>query len=104
MAMLVIGAVFGYLLGSAGLQQATLRVDVENRSASDLTAGISVNGRARQSLGVPSGQTASADIRVAFAASEGAFFEVKAAAPGLTDTDTVFVDRTGTFVVSLTLG
>jgi len=102
--LLVVGGIIGYLLGSAGLLQATLRVDVENRSASDLTAQISVNGRARQTLAIPTGQTVSADFRVTFSTAEGAFFEVRATAGAQQDVDTVFVDRPATFVVSLALG
>lgn len=102
--LLAIGGVVGYLVGSSGLQQAVLRVNVENRLGTDLTAQIGANGKVRETVTIPAGQTVSVDLPVAFAASNGAHFEVSATAQPFTDGDTVFVNSPGIYVVSLALG
>ena len=104
-ALLAIGGIVGYLVGIAGIQQATLHVNVENRFGSDLTAQIIVNGRVRQTVVIPAGQIVSVDERVTFGGSDGAFFEIQAISTGsLRDADSVLVNSSGTYVVSLRLG
>ncbi len=93
----------GYFFGRAGIQQATLRVNVENRSTSDLSVQILVNGKLRETLTIPAGQTISMDEAITFAGPDGAFFEVQAVATGLLDADSVFVSSPGTYVINLRL-
>ena len=103
--LLALGGVVGYLVGSAGIGQATLHVSVENRLPSDLTVNLLVNGQLWQTVTIPAGQIVSQDFRGSFATSNGAFFEVKAVSTlGLQDSDTMFVNAPGTYSVSLKLG
>ena len=103
--LLALGGVVGYLVGSAGIGQATLHVSVENRLPSDLTVNLLVNGQPWQTVTIPAGQIVSQDFRGSFATSNGAFFEVKAISTlGLQDSDTMFVNAPGTYSVSLKLG
>ena len=103
--VLSIGGIAGFIIGSAGIGQATLHVSVENRFASDLTVNLLVNGQLWQTVTIPAGQIVSQDVRVSFATSNGAFFEVKAVSTaGLQDSDTMFVNAPATYSVSLKLG
>lgn len=103
--LLVIGGVAGYLIGSAGLGQATFRVDVENRLASTLTVQVTVNGRLAGTLAIPTGQTMSVSVPVSYATANGASFEIVATSTlGPQDSSTVIVNTPGTYVVSLSLG
>ena len=103
--LLVIGSVLGYLIGSAAVGYATLRVDVENRLATNQTVQWTVNGRLAGTLTIPSGQTRSFDVPVAFATANGSLFEVEAISTlGPRDASTVFVNTPGTYLVSLRLG
>ena len=103
--LLSVGAVLGYVIGSSGIQQATVRVNVENRLVMDLSVQILVNGKVRTTIEIPSGQTATVDLAVRFAVPDGGLFEVEAiATTGPRDADTIFVSSPGTYVVSLRLG
>ena len=103
--LLVIGSVLGYLIGSAAVGHATLRVDVENRLGTNQTVSLTVNGRLAATLTIPSGQTRSFDVPVAYAAANGALFEIEAISTlGPRDSSTVFVNTPGIYVVSLRLG
>ncbi len=104
--ILVVGAgVSGYLVGSSGIGHATLRVQVTNRSGGNLTASVTVNNALAGSLSIPSDQTATLDVPVAYATSNGATFEVDASSPmGPHDSTAILVNTPGIFVVSLQLG
>ena len=103
--LLAVGGVIGYLIGSAAVAQATLRVNVENRFGSTLTVPVTVNGRLATTLTIPSGQTMSVDVPVAYATANGAAFDVEATSTlGPRDSSSVFVNTPGIYVVSLRLG
>jgi flagellar basal body-associated protein FliL len=103
--LLAVGGVVGYLIGSAAVGHATLRVNVENRLASNVTAQVTVNSRLVATLTIPSGQTMSVDVAVAFATANGALFDVEATtAAGMRDSSTPFVNTPGIYVVSLRIG
>lgn len=103
--LLSVGAAIGYVIGSSGIQQATVRVNVENRLVMDLSVQILVNGKVRTTIEIPSGQTATVVLSVRFAVPDGGLFEVEAiATTGPRDGDTIFVSSPGTYVVSLRLG
>ena len=104
--VLVAGAgVGGYLVGVSGIGHATLRVQVTNNLNSNVTASVTVNGVLQTSLSIPAGQTSTVDVPVAYATANGAAFQVGASvAAGPHDSNTVFVNQPGTFVVDLRLG
>ncbi len=102
--LLVVGGVIGYLIGSSAVGHATLRVNVENRLVSNATALVTVNGRVAATLTIPSGQTMSVDLPVAFATANGAVFDVEATtSTGPRDSASVLVNTPGIYVVSLRL-
>lgn len=102
----IVGYFVGRLQGQAEVvQQATLRIQVENRLSTDQAFQILVNGKLKQTLTVPTGQTASVDVPVSFATGDGAVFDVEArAATGQRDADSVLITGPGTYIVSLRLG
>jgi len=103
--LLVLGGVAGYLIGSAAVGRATLRADVENRLGVTHTVQVTANGRFAATLTIPSGQTMSVDIPMAFATANPALFEVEAISTlGPRDSSTVLVSTPGIYVVSLRLG
>lgn len=103
--LIAVSGAVGYLIGSAGIQQATLRVNVENRLPSSQTVSISLNGKLQAIVPIPAGQTASVDIQVHYAVANGALFDVEAtSALGARDSSTVLVNTPGVYVVSLRLG
>ncbi|HII40108.1 MAG TPA: hypothetical protein HA326_02705, partial [Thermoplasmata archaeon] len=84
---------------------ATIRVQVTDHAGSNLTAQIVVNGALAGTLTIPSDQTASLDVAVAYATANGASFDVAATTTaGPRDSTSVFVNTPGIFVVSLQLG
>jgi hypothetical protein len=102
---IALAGVGGYLLGASGLGHATLRVQVTNHAGSNQTVQVTVNGALAGTLSVPSGQTASLDVPVAYATANGATFDVEASTTaGPRDSNSVFVNTPGIFVVSLALG
>ncbi len=102
--LLAVGGVVGYLIGNAAVGQATLRLNVENRFASTLTVQVTVNNRLITTLTIPSGQTMSIDVPVAYATANGAFFEVAATSTaGPRDSSSPFVSTPGIYIVTLTL-
>lgn len=104
-ALILISGVGGYLLGSAGLAQATFRIDVTNNFGSSLTVSVTVNTKLISTMTLASGQTASVDASVTYATANGAYFELRAAAAqGPRDSTSVFVNSPGIYPVSLTLG
>jgi hypothetical protein len=103
--LLALGGVVGYLVGSAPVGHATLRVSIENRFASTVTAQLTVNARVVATLVIPSSQTMSVDVPVVFGNENGAFFNVEAsAAPAGRDSSSVLVNSPGIYIVSLRLG
>ncbi len=104
--LVAVAGVGGYLIGASQVGHATLRVQVANNGATNLTAQVSVNGALAGSVPVPSGQTATLDVPVAYATANGANFDVEARATtgGPRDSTSVFVNTSGIYVVSLALG
>ncbi len=103
--LLAVGGVIGYVIGSAAVGHATLRVTVENRLTTTVTAQVIVNSRVAATLTIPSGQTMSVDVPVAFATANGAAFDVEATTSlGPRDSASVFVNTPGIYIVSLRLG
>ncbi len=103
--LLVIGGVVGFLLGSAGLGQATLLINVTNNTASAVSAQVLVNGQLVTTLSIPSGQTMSASRSVTFGTANGAYFNVQAiVSSGPHDSSSIFVNAAGTYVATLRLG
>jgi hypothetical protein len=103
--LIAFAGVGGYLIGASGIGHATLRVQVTNNMNSNATVQVTVNGVLAGTLSVPSGQTASMDVPVAYATANGAAFDVEASmTAGPRDSTTVFVNTPGIFVVSLRLG
>jgi hypothetical protein len=103
--LIVLAGVGGYLLGVSGIGHATLRVQVTNNMNSNATVQATVNGALAGTLSVPSGQTATLDVPVAFATANGAAFDVAATTTARPhDSNTIFVNTPGIFVVSLRLG
>mgnify|MGYP001601538817 CR=1 FL=1 len=103
--LMAIAGVAGYLIGSAGLQSATLRVNMENRFIPDLTVQIAINGHVRQTVWLPVGQTVTVDLGVTYATADGAYFEVRATSTqGPSDSDRILVNSPGIYVVNLWLG
>lgn len=101
----VLAGVGGYLLGASQVGHATLRVQVTNHAGSNVTAQVTVNGALAGTVTVPSGQTASLDVPVAYATANGASFDVEATTTaGPRDSSSVFVNTAGIYVVSLQLG
>lgn len=101
----ILAGVGGYLLGASGVGHATLRVQVTNHAASNLTVQVTVNGALAGTLSVPSGHTAPLDVPVAYATANGATFDVEASTgAGPRDSSSVFVNTPGIFVVTLQLG
>lgn len=101
----VLAGVGGYLLGASQVGHATLRVQVTNHAGSNVTAQVTVNGALAGTVTVPSGQTASLDVPVAYATANGASFDVEATTTaGPRDSSSVFVNTSGIYVVSLQLG
>lgn len=102
---IVVAGVGGYLLGASQVGHATLRIQVTNHAGSNVTAQVTVNGVLAGSLAVPSLQTATLDVPVAYATANGATFDVEAATTaGPRDSSSVFVNTAGIFIVSLVLG
>ncbi len=102
---IVLAGTGGYLLGASQVGHATLRVQVTNHAGSNLTAQVTVNGALAGTLSVPSGQTATLDVPVAYAAANGASFDVEAmTTAGPRDSSSVLVNTPGIYVVSLQLG
>ncbi len=103
--VIALAGVGGYLLGASGIGHATLRIQVMNNLNSDATVQVTVNGALAGTLSVLSGQTATLDVPVAYATSNGAAFDVEArTTAGPRDSSTIFVNTPGIFVVSLRLG
>jgi|GEM_PF-6194812 len=103
--LMAIAGVAGYLIGSAGLQSATLRVNMENRFISELTVQVSINAHVRQTVGIPVGQTVTVDLGVTYGTADGAYFEVRATSTqGPSDSDRILVNSPGIYVVNLRLG
>jgi hypothetical protein len=99
------GYYLGWTQGHAPLQQATLRVSVHNALPTNQNVQILVNGKVRDNVVIPTGQTTTLDEQVAFAGFEGAYFAVGAiAASGPHDTVTVLVSSPGTYPIALSLG
>ena len=102
---IALAGVGGYLLGASGVGHATLRAQVTNHAGSNQTVQVTVNGALVGTLSVPSGQTASLDVPVAYATANGATFDVEASTTaGPRDSTSVFVNTPGIFVVTLQLG
>jgi hypothetical protein len=103
--LLALGGVVGYLVGSAPVGHATLRVSVENRFTSTVTAPLTVNARVVATLVIPSTQTMSVDVPVVFGTADGAVFAVETSAPMAgRDSSSVLVNSPGIYIVSLRLG
>ncbi|MEK6987110.1 MAG: hypothetical protein AABX97_03325, partial [Candidatus Thermoplasmatota archaeon] len=89
-ALVLISGVGGYLLGSAGLGQATLRINVTNNFGSSLTVSVTVNTKLVTTMTLAADQTGSVDSSVTYATANGAYFDVEAAAAtGPRDSSTV---------------
>ncbi len=100
-----VGYYLGWTQGHAPLHQATLRVSVHNALPTNQSVQILVNGKVRDNVVIPTGQTTTLDEQVAFAGSEGAYFAVEAiAASGPHDTVTILVSSPGTYPIALNLG
>ncbi len=100
-----VGYLFGWIQGQANLQQATLRISVENRMSTNQTVTLLINGKVRQPLTIPHGQTVSLDQQVTLASPDGAWFEVTASnTSGPSNSAMVFASGPGTYPVSLRLG
>lgn len=100
-----VGYLLGWIGGQAGVEHATLRISVENRLSTDQTVTLLINGKVRQSLTIPHGQTTTVDQDITFAGPDGAWFEVRLTNPsGPTDWGMVYVASPGTYLVSLRLG
>ncbi len=103
--LLAVGGVIGYLIGSSAVGHATLRVNVENRLATNQEVQVTVNTRLMGTLSIPAGQTMFLDISVAYATANGATFDIEATTTtGGRDSSSVFVNTSGIFVVSLRIG
>lgn len=103
--LVAVAGVGGYLVGASGVGHATLRVQVANHAGSNVTAQVTVNGVLAGTLSIPSGQTATLDVPVAYATANGASFDVEATTTqGPRDSSSVFVNTPGIFVVTLALG
>ncbi len=99
------GYYLGWTQGHAPLQPATLRVSVHNTLSTNQTVQILVNGKVRDSVMIPTGQTATLDEQVTFAGSDGAYFDVEAiAASGPHDSTRILVNAPGTYPVALGFG
>ncbi len=86
------------------VQQATLRISVQNRFSSPATLSfqILVNGKVKQTLAIPANQAMSVDQPETFTAPDGAYFAVQALATnGASDSASVLVNTPGIYVVSL---
>jgi len=78
---------------------------VKNRFASTHAVQVTVNGRLAGTLTIPTGQTMSVSVPVSYATANGAFFEIVVTSTlGPRDSDSVFVNTPGTYVVSPTPG
>ncbi len=100
-----VGYYVGWTQGHAPLQQATLRVSVHNALLTNQSVQVLVNGKVRDNVVIPTGQTTTLDERVAFAGAEGAYFVVQAiAASGPHDSSTILVNGPGIYPVALILG
>lgn len=100
-----VGYYIGWTQGHAPLQQATLRVSVHNGLPTNQSVQILLNGKVRDSVPIPTGQTTTLDEGVTFAASDGASFLVQAiAASGPHDATSIFVSGPGIYPVALSLG
>lgn len=103
--LLAVGGIVGYLIGSSAVGHATLRVNVENRLPTNQTVQVTVNTRLIGTLSIPTGQTMSLDIPVAYATANGAAFDIEATSTtGARDSSTVVVNTPGIFVVNLRIG
>ncbi len=99
------GYYVGWTQGHAPLQAATLRVSVHSALPTNQSVQILVNGKVRDNVMIPAGQTLAVDEQVAFAASDGAYFQVQAiAASGPHDSTRIFVNGPGIYPVALSLG
>ncbi len=104
--IVAVAGVGGYLLGHAGLADATILVNVQNRGDVNLTSvQVLLNGVVQTTVSVPAGQTVRATLHVTFATANGAYEDVSAiSSQGQQNSDSVFVNAAGTYVVSLRLG
>ncbi len=103
--LVVVAGVGGYLVGVSGIGHATLHIQVTNNMNANATAQVTVNQALAGTLVIPSGQTSTLDVPVAYATANGAAFDVVASvAAGPHDSSTVFLNQPGTFVVDLRLG
>ncbi len=99
------GYYVGWTQGHAPLQQATLRVSVQNSLPTNQSVQILVNGKVRDTVMTPKGQTTTLDELVTFAGADGAYFQVDAiAASGPRDSTRVLVSTPGIYPVALTIG
>lgn len=99
------GYYIGWTQGHAPLQQATLRVSVQNNLPTNQSVQILVNGKVRDTVMIPKGQTTTLDEQVTFAGADGAYFEVDAiAASGPRDSTRVLVNTSGIYPIALRIG
>ncbi len=99
-----VGYYLGWTQGHAPLQQAALRVSVHNALPTNQSVQILVNGKVRDNVVIPTGQTTTLDEGVTFAASDGAYFAVQAtAASGPRDSTSILVDGPGIYPVALSI-
>jgi hypothetical protein len=100
-----VGYYVGWTQGHAPLQQATLRVSVHNTLPTNQSVQILVNGKVRDTIVIPTGQTTTLDEQVAFAISDGAYFNIDAfAASGRRGSAQILVSGPGIYPIALSLG
>jgi hypothetical protein len=106
--MVVVGSAgyyLGWTQGHAPLQQATLRVSVHNTLPTNQSVQVLVNGKVRDTIVIPAGQTTTLDEQVAFATSDGAYFNIDAiAASGRRSSAAILMSGPGIYPVALSFG
>ncbi len=98
------GFFIGRGLPADSIQDATLRITVQNRfsSPTPLSFQILVNGKVKQTVAIPANQALSVDQPETFTGPDGAYFAVQAlASNGASDSASVLVSSPGIYVVSL---
>lgn len=101
-----VAGVGGYLIGHAGLADATILVNVQNRAGENLTSvQILLNGVVQTTVSIPNGQTVQVTLHVSYATANGAYEDISAVSSlGPNDSSRVLVNAVGTYVVNLRLG
>lgn len=104
--LMSVAGVGGYLLGRAGLADASILVSIQNRLGTNLTSvQVLVNGAVQKTVSLLADQTIQTTLQVSFATANGAYVEVSAvASTGPRDSSTVFVNAVQTYAVTLQLG